>query len=272
MRNKYLFLIALLLLSACSSPDKNSAATFMREQQDKQADIRQAENEQAKQALQDQPALLLSIIQENINERNFFAAQAYINSYINNFGDTPEVAILHANALRNTGQETQAKAIYTQELKRSHKAEALHGLGLLAAKAQQYDQAISYLQQAAQLKPTDAVLLSDLGFAHLSLGQTQAARIPLGQAIELNDDNPRIMANVALLLLLEQHTTQAQQLMTKAGMDQSTQNEVEALAQKLRYQKSVQAAPTTEQDGNETVPASVPLPKPRHIPLTRSSY
>lgn len=231
---KTLVIIPLAFLAACSSTQPNSASELIREQQEKQAYIQQAENEQARQAAKDQPSLLLTIIEENISQGRYFAAHAYVKSYIQQFGDDPTIAIYHATTLRAIGNAEQARAIYTQALAGPQKAQALHGLGLLAAKAQQLDLATDYLQQAAELNPTDPVLLSDLGFAYLSTGHIDPARLPLGQAIELAPTNPKVVANVAVLLLLEQHPAQAQKMMAEANFSFQAEQDVYQLAQQLQ--------------------------------------
>lgn len=234
MMKKIFVTISLTFLAACSSTQPNSASELIREQQEKQAYIQQAENEQARQAAKDQPSLLLTIIEENISQGRYFAAHAYVKSYIQQFGDDPTIAIHHATTLRAIGNTEQARAIYTQALAGPQKAQALHGLGLLAAKAQQLDHATDYLQQAAELNPTDPVLLSDLGFAYLSTGRIHSARLPLGQAIELAPTNPKVVANVAVLLLLEQHPAQAQKMMAEANFSAQAEQDVHQLAQQLQ--------------------------------------
>lgn len=266
--------LSVLVLTACSALKPDTATELIRAQQQEAAQIQRQEHERAEQAAKNQPQLLLTLIDENINQQRYFAALAYIKSYTQHFGSTPAITLRHSHVLRNLDQDEQAHAMYEQALNSDHKAQALHGLGLLAAKRQRFDLAINFLEHATALNPTDAKALSDLGFAYLSLGQTHKARMPLGQASELEPNNLRITANVALLLFMERNQLGAQKLMHAAGLDSTTQAQIQQLAHELVMQTPDASSPssTTTQtiDGSMSAPPTTPaaLDTSRHIPLT----
>lgn len=234
MSKKLLISLPLIaLLAACGTTQTDSAAQFMREQQQKQAFEQAAEYEASQKAIASEPKLLLSLIEENVMQKRYFAALAYVKSYLQHHKSDDTISIIHASILRNLNQDEEAYSIYEQQLKGSKRAQALHGLALLAAKQGNFSLAVNHLTEATHLNPTDAVALSDLGFAYLSLGQTQNAKLPLGQATELDPGNHRITANVALLLLMEGNHSAADHLMHSAQFDQNTQLEVKQLASRL---------------------------------------
>lgn len=245
--------IGLIVLAGCAAPSNHSASAFMREQQEKEAQINRAEAEQAQERYQDQPAMMISLIEENLMQRRYFAANAYVNAYLQQHGPDPTVNLLQATTLRHLDHLAEAQAIYEQALTGPKKAEALHGLGLIAAKQSKMQLAIQLLEQSAKLDPVNPQLLSDLGYALLVTGQTVQARMPLGQAIELAPDNKRIVANAALLLILEQQPQRATELMTASQMGAAEQAEVYGLAAHFR-------SPTSR-------PAPEPAPVPVSTPL-----
>lgn len=278
--------VSLLMLTACSALKPDTANELIRAQQQEAAHIQRQEHERAEQAAKNQPQLLLTLIDEHINQQRYFAALAYINSYVHHFGSTPALAIRHGHVLRNLDQDEDAQRVYEQALKSDHKAQALHGLGLLAAKRQRFDLATAFLEQATALNPTDATALSDLGFAYLSLGQTHKARMPLGQATELAPTDQRITANVALLLFMERDEQGAQRLMQAAGLDPASQTHIQQLAHQLAAPPPVPQRPTRVEQASGRPAPSVPSSSPhlptdlptalptgtRHIPLTAPRF
>lgn len=274
MLHRLLSIITLLLsLSACSTHQSNTAKELM-QAQEKAEQIERMEMQRAQEAARDEPKLLLTLIEENIEQNRYFAALAYIKSYKQNFGSPSYLLILHAHVLRNLNQDEEAMALYQQALNTDQKAEALHGLGLLAAKQQQFQQAITYLQEATTLNPTNAITLSDLGFAYLSLGNTQEARLPLGQAIELDPKNQRIIANTVLLLLMENKTNEAQALMLETGMSSETQSHLYYLSYQLLNETQINYGSSIDPNKEPFLSESheQAVSKTHHIPLTSSQH
>lgn len=269
-KNLFWGIACALLLSACSTQQPNTAAELIKAQE-QTAQIERMEMQRAQEAARNEPKLLLTLIEENMNQSRYFAALAYINSYKQNFGTPPQLLILHAHVLRNLNQDQDAATLYQAALKTDRKAEALHGLGLLSAKQHELGQAISYLKQATTLNPTNAIALSDLGFAYLSQGNPKSAHLPLGQAIELAPKNPRIMANVALLLLMEHKEREALALMQAANMDSAAQTHLYQLSQQLLKGTPISAQQLITHPQTPPITPEYSSPSTtRHIPLTAS--
>ena len=76
---------------------------------------------------------------------------------------------------------------------------ALHRLGVIAAAQEDLQQAIEWLESAAELNPDSAELLGDLGYTSLLSGQIEPAQNYLNQAFNLAPDDPRITNNLALV-------------------------------------------------------------------------
>src|SRR5690606_38545512 len=108
--------VSLLMLTACSALKPDTANELIRAQQQEAAHIQRQEHERAEQAAKNQPQLLLTLIDEHINQQRYFAALAYINSYVHHFGSTPALAIRHGHVLRNLDQDEDAQRVYEQAL------------------------------------------------------------------------------------------------------------------------------------------------------------
>ncbi len=222
-----------LLLAGCQANRAETAWQLMQQQDREQALARQEEQARAPQG-QARPKVALSLIRQAQSEGRYFASLAYVDAYRQAYGDTPEVQVLRANALRRTGQVQASADAYRALLGGPQAAYAFHGLGLLAGGQGDFEQAADYLGQAARLRPTDAQMLNDLGYALLRGGSIQAARVPLGQAAELEPGNARILANLALLLLAEGDARGAGEVMDRADLGAEARQQVQQLAQQVR--------------------------------------
>lgn len=224
----------LLALAGCTANRNDSAWQFMERQQKEQALVRQYELAQSREQAPGQEELLLQMIQEAQREERYFASLAYIDALILHGGSTPQVLLLKADALRVTGQDGQSEALYRDLLKTSLRAQAHHGLGLLAGGQGQYVRAVEELSAAARLQPARATILSDLGYALLRAGDIGSARLPLGQAAELEPDNGTIVSNLVLFLLLNNEFARAEQVRAEAGLSDPLFRSIASLALKIR--------------------------------------
>ncbi|WP_156414170.1 tetratricopeptide repeat protein [Bordetella sp. N] len=244
----------LMLLAGCASREP-SALDVYREQQEKQAMIQQKQDEVERANRPTQPALILSMIRQAQDQGRWFASLAYIDAYRQQFGDTPEVTRLRADALRLTDQAPAAEEAYRGLLNGPQAGSGWRGLGLLAGARGDYGQAAADLAKAAAAYPTDALVLSDLGYARLRAGDAAGARVPLGQAAELDPANAKVLGNLALLLLREGDNAGAERVMDQAGLTPEVRARVRQLAEEIRV---------------STAPARVPVaaagaPVPRAI-------
>src|SRR5260370_23735204 len=202
-------LAALCLLGACAS--KDVVGYGVGPQAERAAMAKQANKDPAP----DTPGMYLGLIDQMQSQGLYFASLAHIDAYEKQYGVSPDTIVLRADALRMTDQPDAAATAYGQLLKTPLATRGYRGLGLIAGAAGDFARAAQELRQAAQLAPTDAVTLSDLGYAKLRDGDVNGARVPLMKAAELDQNNPKIVSNMVLYLLA--NGDQAQAL---AGMNQ----------------------------------------------------
>lgn len=264
-QSKYWAVVATLLLAGCASSGLESAYQLIEQQQSQQALIRQHEAQEWKKNAPNQREIALNGISEVQQQGRYFASLAFIDAYVAEFGRNPEIDVMQAEAFRNTGQLEQSQALYQQLLAGSETALAYRGLGLLAGQQQNYAQAADYLAKAVQQRPTDAMLLSDLGFAQLRSHRLAQARVSLGKAAELEPDNAKVLSNLALYLLLNDQTQQAEELMTKRRMSDQVRHAVHELAYDIQHSKKAVAAPVMMAElktDAQQAPASEALSRP----------
>lgn len=195
----------------------------------------------------DDQVMYLRLIKKMQTRGLYYASLAHIDAYEKRYGMTPQLAILRADALRETKQPEAAATIYRQQRQGPESAAAWHGLGLVAAARGQFAQAEKNLAQAVQRAPINATYLGDLGYARLRTGDLAGAREPLAKAAELEPDNDKAVANLALLLMVQGHTRKAQSMMDRAKLPQASRQAVWKQAAQLRRQ-SRQTARTTPHD------------------------
>ncbi len=219
------------LLVACSTTE--SAYELVRQQQEQEAFLQSKEIEQWEKRRPSDKQMAVRMLEETQKQGRYFASLAYADSMEKEYGSDPEVRVLRAEALRQTGQLEQAAQTFNSLLNTPVAGRAYQGLGLIAGSQEHFEQAAHYLKQAAQLDPTNAVVQSDLAYAYLRSGQPQGARLALGKAAELAPDNPKILSNMALYLLVSQETQRATFVMQQAGMDEATQQAIAQIAQQI---------------------------------------
>jgi Tfp pilus assembly protein PilF len=99
------------------------------------------------------------------------------------------------------GQSDTALKIYEKVLvEDSNNVEALHRLGVMAAKKQNYDDAISYLTKAEINDPSNVELLNDLGYALFLTDDLAAAEEKLRRAVQLEPGHRAARNNLGLVL------------------------------------------------------------------------
>lgn len=207
-----------------------------------------------------EPGMYLQLIERMQQQGAWYASLAHVQAYRQQYGDSPQLQLAEADALRNTGQSEQAAERYRGLTRSAHQAAAWHGLGMLAIAAGQQQQAIEHLLKATALSPLQAGYLGDLGYARLLAGQLDQARAPLTQAAELSPGDGRAAANLALWHMLDGRPERAEQMMRQAGLPDSSQQAVRDTARRLRT--SAIAPPATAPAGQQaSAPAQAP---PQH--------
>lgn len=188
---------------------------------------------QQKQDAPDTPGMYLALIDRMQSQGLFYASLAHIDAYEKQYGLTPDTILLRADALRQTGQAQGSADSYTKLLNTPLAARGHRGLGLLAGAEGEFAKASKEFDAATRLQPTDALTLSDLGYARLRLGDVAGARVPLMKAAELAQDNPKILSNVALFLLADGQPVEAQGLIAQQKFSPEVQQAIRADARRI---------------------------------------
>ncbi|WP_189385284.1 hypothetical protein [Advenella faeciporci] len=222
------------VLAGCVNSSSDSAWRLMEEQQQEQAMVQRQEMDDARKKAPEKEQLLIMTIKEAQDQGRYFASLAFIDEHDVKYGKSPDVEILRAEALRKTDQHAQSEEIYRRLTKTRQKAQAWHGLGLMAGQRGDFAEAAKNLENASSAAPSDAVILSDLAYARMRLGDLEGARIPIGKAAELMPQNPKVLSNMALYLLVRGATPAAEQVMQSANLGQQARQEIYAIADQVR--------------------------------------
>jgi len=235
--------VVLLVLGACSSPSPKGYYPAAADQQLRSAAEAAASPGVGATATADTAPTYMKLVEQMQRDGLWFASIAHIDSLEKRWGVSPESIRLRADALRQTEQTEASRQLYGQLMGTPYEGAGYHGLGLIAGAQQNFPQAVGMLERAQRLNPTDALLLSDLGYARMRAGQIAAARVPLMQALQLQPDSPRVQVNVALYLQASGQTEQATALMDSRSMPPATRSAIVAAARQLSPTTDRAAAP-----------------------------
>ncbi|RFU48240.1 lipopolysaccharide assembly protein LapB [Paraburkholderia sp. DHOC27] len=254
-------LLMLATLGACAMPSGYGVGA----QAERAAEIQQATRDPAPDA----PGTYLDLINRMQAQGLYYASLAHIDAYEKQYGVTPDTIVLRADALRMTQQPAAAAQSYTKLLQTPLAARGHRGLGLIAGAAGDFARAADELQQAAQLAPTDALTLSDLGYARLREGNIAGARVPLMKAAELDQSNPKIISNIALYLLASGEEKPAAALMEQQKFTPDVRAAIRGDAHKVTvaghtYQhaaqmQQLQQSQQSQQDPRAAPPMAAPV-------------
>lgn len=217
------------------------------------------------EAAQDDRGMYLGLLKQMQQQGAYYASLAHIDAFRQRFGDSPELRILQANALRETGDDVTAASIYRSLTRGTQAAAAWHGLGLIAAGARDHAAAQLALDNAVRAEPLNIAYLGDLGFALLQAGQVEQARAPLAKAAELGPDNIRAISNLALWALLSGQPATAESMMQRADLPAATRSEIHRLAQTLRQPVAAAIPAATAASGVTTLAVQQPAGSGRHV-------
>ena len=185
----------------------------------------QRQMEKAEQSTQIDPQqTYLNLIAQMQQANQWFASLAHTDAFEKQYGSNAQIRLLRADALRNTGQVPAAEQAYLALLKESTgniASRARRGLGLLYAAQGRFSQAVAQLEQARQLNPIDADVLSDLAYAQMLDGRLTAAAVPIQQAAQLAPTNTRVQLNLALYWLASGAQSQATMLLERLRQPQA---------------------------------------------------
>ncbi|MFV3404465.1 tetratricopeptide repeat protein [Pseudomonas sp. NY15463] len=144
-----------------------------------------------------------------------------------------QVRLRKAKVLRLLGR-SQAEPLYRSLLGGCLAAEGEHGLGQLASARGDEVQALSHLQRAVRLAPTNEKVRNDLGVVQMNLGHAEQARFEFLTAIELKDDNPLPAINLVALALVQDNWAQAEDLVKRLHLAPAQFAQAQARAQQLK--------------------------------------
>ena len=264
-----LLVLAALLLAGCAAKGpkgygaaEQSTAAQAQQQMEKAAQLTQIDPQQT----------YLNLIRQMQQANQWYASLAHTQAFERQYGSQPQIRLMRADALRNTGQGLLAEQGYQALLAdadSSTVAGARRGLGLLYASQGQFPHAIAQLEMARQINPIDADVLSDLAYAQMLDGQTEASHLPVLQAAQLAPANARVQLNLALYLLASEQKTQASQLLQRLG--QPAAKNVPALIdshsmQTLQAQLQTVQAAMRRRSGSELAPAAAALVGSQALP------
>lgn len=177
-----------------------------------------------------QKAGLLDLVRNLQTQSQHYAALAHLQAHDSRWGPSPDSQLLRAGSLMATDQDAQARVLFLQLAEGNLAGTAHHGLGLLAARRGRLDEAITAFERAAQLMPTDPVVLGDLGYALLQRGNWAEARTPLFTAAELAPEDARALSNLALYHYLTGNPGLAERVLAAPGIGPEAREKVRALA------------------------------------------
>lgn len=234
---------SLLLLTGCATGRDGQATMALRAEAQQQ--MARVDSAPAQADSRDTYVQLVAQMQQ---KGLYFASLAHIEALQQRWGADPESSLLLADALRHTGQTARAEVLYSQLRLGPVKARAEHGLGLLAGRSGHFANAEKHLQSAAAAAPTDANILSDLGFALLQQGRWEEARVPLMKSAELASDNPKVWSNIALFLTLNGQTQQASEVMVSRQLSDTSRTQIIELARSIQQRLAPSARPQPAAD------------------------
>ncbi|HBA66665.1 MAG TPA: hypothetical protein DCZ48_10920 [Methylococcaceae bacterium] len=141
---------------------------------------------------------------------------------------------LRAEILRRTDRTEMAAALYRELLKSCMVGKGYHGLGLIAGRNRQVNEAIDFLQKAAYELPVDTRVRNDLGYALLLGGQFDSARNEFLTALELDGSDRLAASNMVLLLSVMDKEQEIRVFSTHMNMNSDTLAQLRAQAEEIK--------------------------------------
>ena len=182
-------------------------------------------------------ALYLDAVRGLIGQGQYYAAIAHIQEDRRLYGDTTELRLLEADARRSLRQNKTAEALYQGVLRGSSQGplagKARHGLALLYAGID-LNASLREFREAARLKPTDATIRSDYGFALMQARRFDEAQVELFTAAELAPDNIAARNNLLILFYARGDETRARWLAGQTQVDAALLARLKSQAQSFK--------------------------------------
>lgn len=183
------------------------------------------------------------LVRKMIDNERLYAALAHLDAQEKEYGATPELRLLRAEVLRKLGRTSEAETLYNELIDEgAFRGRAEHGLGLIDA-SHDLAAGIGHLEKAAELRPTDARIRNDLGYALMKRGRSEDARLHLATAYQLDDSGNLSRNNYIVALLLDGQKTKAARIAAEANLQKETMERLRKRAAEL--EKTAERAPTT---------------------------
>lgn len=176
--------------------------------------------------LMSDPDVYLQLIARLQGKGLYFASLAHLDVFDQRWPGNAKALLLRADALRETGYQDMAAALYQSLSNGPLSAGAHHGLGLIAAQKGDLNAASSDLSLANKLAPTDAAILNDLGYVQILQNKLDDAGFSLHKATELDPGNLRAGSNLALYYILAHKPDQAREVMEWYKLSDTRKTEI----------------------------------------------
>lgn len=196
----------------------------------------------AEEAAVDSPDVRLALIARMIERGQLHAALAHLESLPAKDAALPAPRLATAEALRRLGRFAEAERGFRELLDTPRAAEAHRGLGLLEAARGDVGAAVVSLERARAVRPTDARIRNDLGYALLLAGRLGEAESELRTAVELGDDQ-RAVRNLVLLLFVRAEEGAALALAERSGLSSGSIGRIRARAAHVRRDAAREPSP-----------------------------
>ncbi|MFL6818792.1 MAG: tetratricopeptide repeat protein [Bradyrhizobium sp.] len=144
------------------------------------------------------------------------SAELYGEAYRAN-PKNPEAALAYGQALRTTGQRSQAVAVFEQAtIAHPSNKLLLAGFGRALADNGNFQQAFDVLSRAHSPDNPDWRILSVQGTALDQLGRHEEARRYYASALKIAPDEPSVLSNLGLSYVLSKDLARAEEVLRKA--------------------------------------------------------
>lgn len=221
-------LVATVALAACAAPQKPAGGSD-------RALLDAARGPEENRRLH------TDLVQKMIDQDRLYAGLAHLEAQEKEFGSSLELRLLRAEILRRLGRTSEAETLYEGLLNTRYAGRAQHGLGLIYAQ-RNLELGTRYLRRAVELRPTDARIRNDLGYALMRQGELEEARLHLATAFQLDNGAELSRNNYILLLLLEGREAEARRVATKAAVPETLMADLREQARALEERAAARPA------------------------------
>ena len=175
----------------------------------------------------------------SMNLADDMAKEGKLHASLANLQGLPEryaqVQLRKARIYRQLGR-SEAEPLYKGLLGTCLAAEGEHGLGQLAAGRGDNALAMTHLERAARMAPTDEKIRNDLGVVYLNQLRLDEARFEFLTSLELKQGDSLAALNLVTLLIYQDQWSQAAELASRAELTPAQVGDAQARAQALKTQ------------------------------------